>query len=388
MLLWCSLGCDQGKDTTVSTSLPGTRTEQLNVAATFQAMADWPGPYPKLAVGAYYYPWYNKEKWLSPVTLTPTVGRYISADKAVVQRHLFEAAAAGLQFLLCSWDRPESFIDTNVTALFSLLSDGSPLHLAILYESAIALNVSPESIDFAAPAAEGKTIGDVFVEQMCFLAEHYCTRPGYLRIAGRPLIYLYLVRNYHHAGPYLAKARALMREKGLDPYLVADVVFWGDPANRDWKMLSDNFRAITGYNMYTDAMRVDSKEYIRRVGEQYDRYARTAASHGLAFIPDVQPGYDDTNLRGRERPIFSRDGGVFYVAFWKKALGFVDSGTPLLFLTSFNEWFEGTSLEPSLAFGSDYLMLTRVLLERSRGAWLTTIDQEDRAGMPVATVRQ
>ena len=164
-----------------------------------RSMADWPGPYPKLAVGAYYYPWYNKEKWLSPVTLTPTVGRYISADKAVVQRHLFEAAAAGLQFLLCSWDRPESFIDTNVTALFSLLSDGSPLHLAILYESAIALNVSPESIDFAAPAAEGKTIGDVFVEQMCFLAEHYCTRPSYLRIAGRPLIYLYLVRNYHHA---------------------------------------------------------------------------------------------------------------------------------------------------------------------------------------------
>ena len=40
---------------------------------------------------------------------------------------------------------------------------------------------------------------------------------------------------------------------------------------------------------------------------------------------------------------------------------FVDREQPFLLVTSFNEWHEGTEVEPSTEFGDAYLRLTREL---------------------------
>ena len=78
------------------------------------------------------------------------------------------------------------------------------------------------------------------------------------------------------------------------------------------------------------------------------------------------PGYDDTRINGRT-PTFavSRQDGEFYRRTFQ---GAIDSKPDWIVITSFNEWLEGTQIEPSKRYGRQYLDLTRTLADRFRAA--------------------
>ena len=44
--------------------------------------------------------------------------------------------------------------------------------------------------------------------------------------------------------------RDRLRKRGIELYLIADVVFWSPPESYDWALLREHFQAITAYNMY------------------------------------------------------------------------------------------------------------------------------------------
>ena len=81
------------------------------------------------------------------------------------------------------------------------------------------------------------------------------------------------------------------------------------------------------------------------------RYREEAEAAGLVFVPAVAPGYDDTRLRPwngvnrRER----RKGG-YYRDMWEAA---VRAGVQVVSVTSYNEWGEGTQIEPARVFMTD-----------------------------------
>lgn len=58
----------------------------------------------------------------------------------------------------------------------------------------------------------------------------------------------------------------------------------------------------------------------------------------------------------------NRRRGQFYRDYWTLAAEFVGKDQPFLLVTSFNEWHEGTELEPSTEYGEMYLKLTRELV--------------------------
>jgi hypothetical protein len=84
----------------------------------------------------------------------------------------------------------------------------------------------------------------------------------------------------------------------------------------------------------------------------------------------IMPGWDD-RLAGAgglrdpaaafERP---RENGAFYMATCQKA---AESRPDLVMITSFNEWVEGTQIEPSVTYGDAYLNLTRECVSLLRG---------------------
>ena len=71
--------------------------------------------------------------------------------------------------------------------------------------------------------------------------------------------------------------------------------------------------------------------------------ASFAAGNHLLFVPSVGPGYVDTAVRpwnGRStRP---REEGAYYERSWQAA---VEVHPPVISVTSFNEWHEGTQIE-------------------------------------------
>jgi hypothetical protein len=190
-------------------------------------------------LGAYYYPWYDPGRWTrEPVTHTPRLGRYSSADPMVAAAHLRWARQADLDFFLISWVAPDGREGKNLRSAVLPELRKARFRFALLYETPLALGLpAGKPLDLAARLPDGATAGDRFVEHFDHLAEAYLSHEQYLRYGGKPVVVVYLVRDLVNAGPSLKAVRDRLGKRGVDPFLVADVVYWDDPAKLDWKFL-------------------------------------------------------------------------------------------------------------------------------------------------------
>jgi hypothetical protein len=314
--------------------------------------------------GAHYYPWYFPQKWtLEPVCDTPRLGHYDSGDRAVAKQHVKWAKQAGLDFFIISWINPTGREDQNFKRVTLPEIEEQGLRFAFHYETALALNfqAGTEPLDFDRKLDDGGRAGDRFVAHFDYLADSYLKRKSHLTQNGQAVVILYLVREMVHAGPYLTQVRERLKKRGIPLYLIADVVFWAPPETYDWALLKEHFQAITGYNMY------DRPQFLDSVRAQFRACDRSARENGLKFVPTVMPGYNDTRLRGKDRPSYDRRGGSFYREFWELASPYTTLDQPFFFITTFNEWHEGTELEPSLEYRDFYLKLTSELISKTRG---------------------
>lgn len=346
-----------------------------------------------MILGAYYYPWYGKAAypisgggdWESGHTNKPILGRYNNRDEQVIKRHLDWAKEAGIDFLLINWVNPDSQKDITLKNHILPLLSRSDIKFCIHYDSSVALNhFKPESkpsYDFNEKFAFDKTKGDKFLDDINYLTENYFGHPNYLKIDGLPFMAVYNVSAFRNNISYF--------EKLPEIFLVADVVYWsglklsersvsflwnnapkdslrviGRALKRifpksyesDFK-LSRYFKAITGYNLY-NANRAN--RFLKNVEELYKKFNNYAKSQNLCFIPNLLPGYDDRELNGRDRPTLSRGDGRFYREFWEIARKYLDPKIKMALITSFNEWHEGTEIEPSKEYEKKYLELTKL----------------------------
>jgi hypothetical protein len=74
-----------------------------------------------------------------------------------------------------------------------------------------------------------------------------------------------------------------------------------------------------------------------------------AKAHGLIWSPSVAPGYvDDRAVPGNTTPTLGRANGASYDQEWGNALDPAKGGVPTwVSVTSFNEWHEGSVIEPA-----------------------------------------
>ncbi|MGB9606302.1 MAG: glycoside hydrolase family 99-like domain-containing protein, partial [Bryobacteraceae bacterium] len=94
--------------------------------------------------------------------------------------------------------------------------------------------------------------------------------------------------------------------------------------------------------------------------EFYPMTVKTAGSKIAAVT--VIPGYDDHKLgRPEPRPITSRHNGETYRILWEEAIA---AGPDWVLITSWNEWHEGSEIEPSREYGDRALEQTKVFARR------------------------
>ncbi len=333
-------------------------------------------------MGAYYYPWYGKPgQWGMPYTNRPVLGEYDSRSAAVIAQHKAWADDAGLDSFLASWPGEGSWEDLTLSGTYLLQADVVPL--AIQYESTLALLKPPDApIDFDSELAPGVTRGQRFLEHMDYLADTYFGNSKYYCIDHRPVVVFYLVREWRNYAPYLATLKVNMAAKGFTLYMVADVVWWTDAGAVAWGWpdVAAHFDAITGYNLYDSDQPAVMATFFDSVEGKWTEYRNYADGLGLRFIPGFMPGYDDRALRGGGRPILGRDGGSFFRRYWALSQAFLDADLPLAFVSSFNEWHEGTEMEPSAEYGVLYLALAKELVDCHTRAWVTPAELKEIIG--------
>ncbi|CAJ1359318.1 unnamed protein product, partial [Effrenium voratum] len=71
---------------------------------------------------------------------------------------------------------------------------------------------------------------------------------------------------------------------------------------------------------------------------------------GKIFVPSVGPGYDDTRVRPwNKHNVRDRKQGEYYNRMWGAA---IESRPYAVSVTSYNEWGEGTQIEPAKPYKS------------------------------------
>jgi hypothetical protein len=211
----------------------------------------------------------------------------------------------------------------------------------------------------------------------------------YLIVQGnRPVFVIYLAREFVDFQVTMIRIRHLFYARyGVYPYFIADVVWytWDTRVKRNtYRIGIDVWDAITAYNRFEGRSIETLDEYLQRMELEYRTYAdpvllggppTTQSKKTIRFpvVPYVQPGYDDESIRSHQhgpngsRPIYTRNGGSTYDLFWDLAQRLLNSNPchgmdhateSFVFVTTFNEWHESSSIEPSVEWGSKYLQQT------------------------------
>ena len=138
-----------------------------------------------------------------------------------------------------------------------------------------------------------------------------------------------------------------LRKRGFNPYFIMDFTGYQDRI-QDFAEYFLNF--TDGMHYYSP---VDISEHLSTVFHVYNQASDIAHSKNKTFIATVMPGYKDTN---KPQYAVGRQNGTYYTLFWSIAKACFPDGYAI---TSFNEWHEGTEIEPSLEYGDKYIKLTR-----------------------------
>ena len=335
-------------------------------------------------VGSYYYPWYTIDRWKRDENVLgkPYLGFYDSNNEKVIDQHLRWANQAGIDYLIYSWlgTNPEKTDEREKSETFIKQAQNSNLKIMPLYETPLALNQSPENIDFDQEFSTNEKAGDRFIKDMLYFVELATDSEGFLKINQCPRISIYLARNLVNSETYFKRLKQKLANTGRCLDLTADVAFWGSSnkplarsvlsSNSQWKWLSENFSAVYGYNMYSsdlNAYGIDNEPsfdnlFIKAKKENQRFWKQSSNSVGMKYQYSIQPGYDDRALRGMNRPATPQS-AEFLLRDWQRIFNTLDFGDHVL-ITSFNEWYEGTAIEPSKKNGLELIKKNKDITNR------------------------
>ena len=292
-------------------------------------------------VGAHYYPWYGVERhWGEGYKGEPLLSEYDSRNPIVICRHIDWATGHGIDFFLVSWWGPGTYEDETLKNYILKSPLIGSIKIAILYESLGRLKSSGGFLYLS--EAENQ---EVLIADFKYLEKTYFNHPSYLRINGKPVVELYLARAFRgNVGEAISKLR-----EEVDVYLLGDSVYWQSP--QDSSELIKYFDGLTSYNMHTNvpSTLANFEELLR---DKYREWRRALETEGVDFIPSAIPGFDDRAVRTGNIPLprsierFREQLRIALEYSWPRKA---------VIITSFNEWHEYTSIEPSREYGTKYL---------------------------------
>jgi hypothetical protein len=276
---------------------------------------------------AFYYTWFDENTWtldrLSDLPAEP----YVSRDRGVMGRHIEQAQRSGIDAFLVAWYGPGGGPNQTETNLAAMLEEAAArgFKLGVLFET-------------NGPFFGGT--GDITAALQHLLATH-ANHPAFLRVDGRPVVFFWRPTIY-----------------GVDTW--RSIRNQADPGNSSiWisEGVDTSYLSVfDGHHLYSNTwnppadLTATNAKFAGRVAS-----ARNSLGAYKFWVATVMPGYDDVRIRGGGGFARNREGGAYYGQSWQAAI----AGSPnWIVINSFNEWPEGSFIEPSATYGDLFLNLT------------------------------
>jgi glycoprotein endo-alpha-1,2-mannosidase len=336
-------------------------------------------------VGAYYYLW-NPENFLGGTLRahlvppqSPPAALVDSASPATAARDITNARRAGIDFFAVDWwpDDPgysgRDYLQPDAAMKdFLAAPDLGRMMFAMFYET---WNLGFDPTREATPVTFQMELH--FESDMLSFATHYFGNRSYLRIHGRPVVFLYLTRTLTgDVAGMIQGARTVLERHGYDPFFIGDEVYWRvtpETLNPAGPVLTtapqvsriEQFDAVTSYTLYygdpgaTFGPSADFTGYPgdtdlvadeRRLLGEY----RAATGGTVPVIPDVGPGFNDRGFRlltdhpaqPRQWTAGAGPASTLDHLFRAVAIPELDPALPMVMVTSWDDWNEDTGVEP------------------------------------------
>lgn len=287
---------------------------------------------PKM-VWAFYYPWYSLRSWESPELNDRPAAPYASDDPRAIGRHIDQAKAAGIDGFICSWWGPGHATDKALPSILAAAAE-KDFKITIYFETLNEKGGRPEK--------------EVLNWLRSFL-KTYADAPALMHVDGTPLVVLWasgsepretwrrIFDTLRNEGP---GARSI--GMGYDPSLL------------------DLFDGLHEYGVFTIPDLASRQREMGRATRLFG-LLDDQPSRPRLWCATVQPGYDERPIPGRRGLFKDRDAGAFYRSTWDAALS---SDPDWVFITTWNEWWEHTHIEPGEKEGDLYLRITREYAEK------------------------
>ena len=265
----------------------------------------------------------------------PTI-QYDSSDNTTITRQLTWAANAGITGFISSWWGPGDKTDRNFA---TLLVDSAALERSTGFHFASAVYIENNS--------HGLLSTTNMINALQYVTAHYANDPHYFNWHGKPVIFF--------TSPIIGNGRTLPTwafiRSQVDPH---NQMIWSAEGT-DTSVLSvfDGIHLFSaGYwGILNGDMAAVDQEFRNKV----DAYNSDHHTQKI-WAAGVLPGYDDTRVPGLKGTyIVPRNNGATYHTSWMAA---ISSNPDWITITTFNEWFEGAMIEPSIHYGNQYLDLT------------------------------
>ncbi|MFC6016742.1 discoidin domain-containing protein [Plantactinospora solaniradicis] len=238
----------------------------------------------------------------------PSLGAYDSGDYAgAVAQHMAWVRQSGAGVIVYSWWGQGSFEDNLAAGV---------LEAAARQGVKVAWHLEPY---------QGRTAAST-VADVNYINQRYGSSPAFFRDpehGNRPAFYVFesvRITDWSPIAPL--KANNIILAQTTNTSLVGD------------------FGGIYTYDGIAGA-----------TAPGWQQAAAYAKANGLVWAPSVAPGYlDDRAVPGNTTPTVDRANGAMYDQQWNNALNPATGGPPSwVSVTSFNEWHEGSSIEPARA---------------------------------------
>lgn len=324
-------------------------------------------PEKDLKIGAYYYIWWGipfNNHWEHGVKLTPFLGEYNSNDSLTADRHIILAKDHGIDFFAVSWIGNGSWIDWDFDDIDQNLRSGllcaphlQGFSFCLFYETKLVLDTARDI---------SKNFTKIFINDMVYAAETYFDYPSYLRVDGKPVLfiynlpYLYENLSISEVQRLLDVTRQLLANIDCNIYLVGDC--GGGPLQPCVdSYLLHSMNAMTSY-FFSDPSK-DWEKILEDAENYYPKWLQVADSKGIKFIPNAYPGFDNTEhcewmqrtLNISCTPIVLPLNETMFEDMLNTAIHCAENDSEIIMITSWNEWLESTAIEPSMEFGELFL---------------------------------
>ncbi|EGF90259.1 mannosidase-like protein [Asticcacaulis biprosthecium C19] len=285
---------------------------------------------------AFYYGWYRTKDpqahWQNPGSPnTPVTGPYDSQDDVVIARHVQQAKTNGITGFIASWWGPGDPTDQQLPKLLDAATK-TDLKVCAYVENA----TTPEAL----------------AEQVLYLHAKHTGHKQWLTLDGRKVVFLYdrVLQTIGLDG--WKRARKLIETKA--PKALAFITT-GNGRNQ----IAERAPHVDGVHIYDMAFYLSQKHDFEWLWQRQFYSGWIGYQAGLKVkTATILPGFDDRLVpdRPKPRPVVARDNGKLFRALWDAAIA---ADPDWILIVSFNEWHEGSEIEPSQRNGDRELLTCR-----------------------------